>query len=301
MNASLNHGLQELDQFDFAENSISSILRALFKSRGPEGAPNPSIDSALDRSFETANMAQEGNFPGSSGVLDDFEYDVAGWTSNSLAIDLEPLAGIMDESLVQNIDDIPIYITLPLVDYSCKDAPTISKSLDLDSYRKNSNIGSNIVSAIAHLVVIFAFVLSNPTGSIGQHGNSQNPIFVRLIDPNSLIVQQSSLASVDSAASCPSIAKRSKGETGQIKKESHNNPDKSVQENDEGKAPAYSEGNNDKATKNEKDVKFVEQTLSPSKAFTKNDDVNLESLSMMDSVASQASTASKENRSAAPQ
>ncbi len=301
MNTSPNHSVLELDQFNFPEHSLMSYVGALFKSKEAEAETNSTIGLAMDRAFGTANMAQEGNFPGSSRVSDDFEYDGSGWTTNSPAIDLEPVNGFMDESFVQNTDDIPIDSTLPLLDYSCTDTPTISKSFDLDFYRKNTNILSSIFSAIAHLAVIFAFVLSNPTGSIGQHGNSQDPIFVRLIDPNSLIVQQSSRASVDSAASCPSIAKRSKGETGQIKKESHNNLDKSLQETDEGKAPAYSEGNDDKATKNEKDVKFVEKDSSRSKTTEKNDDVNFESLSMMDSVASQASKASKENRSAAPQ
>ena len=300
MNTSPNHSVLELDQFNFAEHSLMSYVGALFKSKEAEAETNSTIDLAMDRAFGTANMDQEGNFPGSNRVSDDFEYDGAGWTTNSPAIDLEPVNGFMDESFVQNTDDIPIDTTLPLVDYSCKDTPTISKSFDLDSYRKNTNIPSSIFSAIAHLAVIFAFVLSNPTGSIGQHGNSQDPIFVRLIDPNSLIVQQSSLASVDSSASCPSIAKRSKGENDKSEREAINPAPKSATEIDKGKAPGC-EGNEEAITVDGAGVKFVEKDSSRSKTTEKNDDVNFESLSMMDSAASQASTASKEIRSAAPQ
>ena len=300
MNTSPNHSVLELDQFNFPEHSLMSYVGALFKSKDAEAETNSIIDLAMDRAFGTANMAQEGNFPGSSRVSDDFEYDGSGWTTNSPAIDLEPVNGFMDESFVQNTDDIPIDTTFPLVDYSCKDTPTISKSFDLDSYRKNRNIGSNILSAIAHLAVIFAFALSNPTGSIGQHGNSQDPIFVRLIDPNSLIVQQSSIASVDSSASCPSIAKRSKGENDKSEREAINPAPKSATEIDKGKAPGC-ESNKEAITADGAGVKFVEKDSSRSKTTEKNDDVNFESLSMMDSVASQASTASNEIRSAAPQ
>lgn len=290
MNASPNHSVLELDQFNFPEHSLMSYVGALFISKEAEAETNPTIDIAMDRSFGTANMALGGNCQGSSRISDDFEYDGAVWATSPPAIDLELLTGLRDESFVENIIDGSI-------DFN---APTISESCDLGSYRKKTNILSSVFSTIAHLVVIFAFVLSNPTGSVGQQGNSPEPIFVRLIDPNSLIVQQSSLASVDSAASCPSIAKRSKGENDKSEREAVNPEPKSATEIDKGKAPGC-EGNEEAVTADGAGVKFVEKDSSRSKTIEKNDDVNFESLSMMDSVASLASTAGKETRSAAPQ
>ncbi len=301
MNASPNHSVLELDQFNLAEHSLMSFVGLFFRSKGPETETNPYIDLDMDRSFETANTVSEKGFSGSNLISEDFEYDVAGWTINSPALDMEPLAGIMDESFLQNIDDIPIDATLPLVDYSYKDTPKIFKSFDLNSHSKNKNVGSNIVSAIVHLAVIFALALSNPTGSTGQYGNSPEPIFVRLIDPNSSVVQQCSIASVDSAASCPSIAQRSKGERDKSEQQTEEPLPKSALEVDDGNRHGGGEGNVDTVTTAKSDARFVEQALSLSKTIEKNDDVNFESLSMIDSVASQASTASKENRSAAPQ
>ena len=290
MNGSPNHSVLELDQFNFPEHSLMSYVGALFISKEAEAETNPTIDLAMDRSFGTANMALEGNCQGSSRISDDFEYDGAVWATSPPAIDLEPLTGLRDESFVENIINSSI-------DFN---APTISESCDLGSYRKKTNILSSVFSTIAHLAVIFAFVLSNPTGSVGQQGNSPEPIFVRLIDPNSLIVQQSSLASVDSAASCPSIAKRSKGENDKSEQKAINPAPKSATEIDKGKAPGC-ESNEEAITADGAGVKFVEKDSSRSKTIEKNDDVNFDSLSMMDSVASLASTAGKETRSAAPQ
>jgi TonB family protein len=289
MNTSPNHSVLELDQFNFAEHSLMSYVGALFISKEAKAETNPTIDLAMDRSFGTANMAQEGNCQGSSRISDDFEYDGAVWATNPFAIDLEPVAGFMDESFVENIIDSSI-------DFN---APTISECCDLASYRKKTNILSSVFSTIAHLAVIFAFVLSNPTGSVGQQGNSPVPIFVRLIDPNSLLVQQNRHASVDSTASCPSIAKRSKGEKDKSERETVNPEPKSAMEIDKGKAPVC-DGNKEAVTNDGAGVKFVEKDSSRSNTTEKNDDVNFESPSMMDSVASQASTAAKETRSAAP-
>lgn len=273
MNTTPNHSVAELDQFNFVENSRVSILESLFKSKQPEVESNPAIDSILDCSFKNSNTSAEENLPDFYRISEDF---------------------------VEITTDCAGDLNLPLLDYSFGDAPIISKPYDLGSYRKNTDISSSLISTIAHFAVIFAIALSNHIGWIGQYGNSPERIFVKLIDSNAVTVQQNKHASIDSAASCPSIAKRSKKEQGKSEKETLNKPQKTVTETDKGNDPGC-DGSSDKATTNEKDIKLVERDISSPKNTEKKDDVNFDSLSLQDSVASLPSVASAEQRSAAPQ
>lgn len=300
MNASSNHSVLELDQFDFAKNSISLILRALFKPELPLGVPTPIIDSALDRLFESANQATEVNLSDSFRISGDIEYCASYNTTDALTLVPDPFSSVIDESFLPTVNDMESNLIPLLLDYSCGDSPGIPISCDLRSYCKSSNICSSIFAAITHLAVIFSLALTNPTGSTGQYGNSPEPIFVRLIDPNSSIVQQCSIASVDSAASCPSIAQRSKGEKDKRQHQTEEPLPKSALEFDDGNRHGGGEGNVDTVATAKSEARFMEQALSLSRTIEKNDDANFESLSMMDSVASPESAASKENRSAAP-
>lgn len=300
MNATPNHSTAKLDQSCFAENSRVSILGSLFKSKNLEVELNPVIDFFLDCSFENSNTGLDENLPDFYRLSENLEYGGAFRTINSQTKNTEPFPNAIDESLTEIRTDSSADINLPLLEDSCGDAPTISKHYGLGSYRKDTDIISSVVSTITHLAAIFAVAFSINIGSIGQYGNSSERIFVKLIDPNAVTVQQNRHASIDSAASCPSIAKRSKKEQDKGKEETLKNTQKAATDMEKGADPGCN-GPSDMVTTNRKDVKLVETDISSPKKADKKDDVNFDSPSLQDSVASVPSVASPEKRSAAPQ
>jgi TonB family protein len=300
MNATPNHSAAELDQSCFAENSRMSILGSLFKSRNLEVELSPGIDSSLDCSFGNCNTSGDENLPEFYRLSENLEYGGAFRTISSQTKDTGPFPNAIDESFIESRTDCSVDINLPLLEGSCSDAPTISKHCVLGSYRKDTDITSSVFSTIAHLAVFFAVAFSINIGSIGQYGNSSERIFVKLIDPSSMAVQQNRPASIDSAASCPSIAKRSKKDQGQGKEEILKNTQKTARDMEKGADPGCN-GPSDKVTTNERDIKLLERDISSAKKTDQKDDVNFESPSMQDSVASVPSVASAEQRSAAPQ
>ncbi|MFA6224446.1 MAG: energy transducer TonB [Desulfomonilaceae bacterium] len=180
------------------------------------------------------------------------------------------------------------------------DTPVISLNSDLRSWRKGMDIIPSIISTTVHIALIIAIAFSASAGSIGQYGSSPDQIFVKLIDPNALIVWDSGHASLESTASCPSIAKRSKGEKDKNEKETSKKPQNISTETDNGK-DLDCDGSSDRDTADEKDIKLAERDLSVPQNPAKRDYVNSDSPSLQDSVASLPSVARAEQRSAAPQ
>lgn len=267
MNANPNHSAAELDQSCFAENS---------------------------------NTGVEENLPDFYRLSENLEYSGALSAINLQTTDTAPIPNVLDESFMQSRTDCSVDINLPLLEDSCSDAPTVLKHYAPGSYRKCTGIVSSMISAIAHLAAIFTVAFSTNIGSIGQYGNSSERIFVKLIDPNAVTVQQNRYASIDAAASCPSIAKRSKAEKGKSEKETSNKTQKRLTETDKIKDPVC-DGPSDTATPTKRDVKLVERDISSPQKTNQKDDVNFDSPSLQDSVASLPSVASAEQRSAAPQ
>ncbi len=148
------------------------------------------------------------------------------------------------------------------------DTTVISMNSDLRSWRKGMDIIPSIISTIVHIALIIAIAFSAGAGSIGQYGSSPDRIFVKLIDPNALIVRENGHASFESAASCPSIAKRSKEEKGKNEKETSNKPQTMSTETDNG-ADHDCDGSSDRDTADEKDIKLVERDLSVPKNHDK--------------------------------
>jgi TonB family protein len=180
------------------------------------------------------------------------------------------------------------------------DTAVISRDSDLRSQRKGAEIIPSIVSTTVHIALMVAIAFSSGAGSIGQYGSSPDRVFVKLIDQNALIVRENGHASFESAASCPSIAKRSKEEEGKSEKETSNKPQNMSTETDNG-ADHVCDGSSDRDTADEKDIKLVERDLSSPKKTDQKDDVNFDSPSRQDSVASLPSVARAEQRSAAAQ
>ena len=238
----------------------------------------------------------EENLPEFYSISEDLEHEGV----CHVTMDAVPILSVVDESYIAVWNERMVDLNLSLLNDSCVDEPNVSKSYNLGSHHKDTDVVSSLISMAAHFTVIFAIAFSTHIGWIGQYGNSSDRVFVNLIDPNAVIVQQNRHASFDSAASSPSIAKRSKKEQGKREEETSKNTQKS--DTDPEKGENYdSNGSSDKVTTNDKNIKLVEKDISPSKNSQKNDNVNFDSPSMQDSVASLPSEASQEQRSAAPQ
>ncbi|MGC8659603.1 MAG: energy transducer TonB [Desulfomonilaceae bacterium] len=206
----------------------------------------------------------------------------------------------IDKSFAQENVNHTVETKLPLVIDSLQATPTISETYNLRSHRGDAKIIYKLISTFAHFSAILCAMLPINIGSIGQYGNSPERIFVKLIDPNVLTVQQDRRESIDSAASSPSIARRSKKDQSNGKQESLNRTPAKLTENDKSNI-AGSEGSIDNSTSNAKNIKLVERDISPKKTDDRKDDTNFDSPSLQDSVASLPSVASAEQGSAAPQ
>ena len=153
---------------------------------------------------------------------------------------------------------------------------------------------------VSPFCAIFAIAFSIHIGSIGQYGKSPDRIFVKFIDPNAVTVQQNRHASLIPRLHLHQSLRGQKRNRAKTEEETSKNTQKTDTDPEKGENPD-SNGPSDMVTTNRKDVKLVETDISSPKKADKKDDVNFDSPSLQDSVASVPSVASPEQRSAAPQ
>ncbi|MGC8604783.1 MAG: energy transducer TonB [Desulfomonilaceae bacterium] len=296
MNNTIDYSPAELDQSNFGNFSCSSILKAFFKTTLPESDPRPVVELNIDVHNNDFDTRLDGNIPNLGVIFDDLESGRV--DKHKLATEF--VTNALDNLLLKIRNARMTDVNFPLFAEMSPETYINLKPENLDLSCKNIHVFASIISTTAHFAAIIALAISTYVGSIGQYGNSSERLFVSLVDPSAIVVQQDRRASIDSAPSCPSIARRSKKEEGKIKNETSNKTQTALSATDKGK-DVSSDGPSDINSTNKSDIKFVERDISPSKKTDREDNLNFDSPSMQDSVASLPSEASKEQRSAAPQ
>lgn len=159
----------------------------------------------------------------------------------------------------------------------------------------NQALCSNLLSTIAHIIIIFSIAYAAHAGALGQQGVRETPIFVSLVDTQSPIVQVTSRSAAASASSAPSVANRS-----------FSDREKNLQNDEKDVGNVTTATHIGDATRTEefehKEVSRVttlyQQGSIDSTESSRNDSVYFESKSNQESAAILPSTAQDERRSA---
>lgn len=153
---------------------------------------------------------------------------------------------------------------------------------------------SNLASSAFHVLLIFVATFVAYAEATGQGGTRHQPMFVSLVDPRSNEVCKPSLASIDSAASLPSIADRSR-KNGNDSGDEGVSRTKKLSDCDQAGSLDQEQENSDASAVNT--ARLVDSDFAKNKNSTDQDDVDFKSKSMQDAPASVASTAQHEKRS----
>lgn len=154
---------------------------------------------------------------------------------------------------------------------------------------------SNMASTLFHIIFILTISYTAYAGAVGQHGARPEPIFVSLVDPSSSTVCSTGRASMDSAASTPSIADRSRMDGEKSFSDGNTDCSQSPVSVEDGKV---SQAEKQENVSEIQTSKLVEKASERSSKDAKDDVVDFMSKSRQDSVASLASIAQIERRSA---
>ncbi|MGD9817697.1 MAG: energy transducer TonB [Desulfomonilaceae bacterium] len=154
---------------------------------------------------------------------------------------------------------------------------------------------SNLLSTIAHIIVIFSISYAAHAGAIGQQGVRKDTIFVSLVDTQSPIVQVTSRSTAASALSAPSIANRSLSYTGKNLHNDEKDIGNVIMATQIGEATRTEEFELKEVSRV---VRLSEQESIDSPRPSRNDSVYFVSKSNQDSMSSLPSTAQEERRSA---
>ena len=155
---------------------------------------------------------------------------------------------------------------------------------------------SNLASSVFHVFLIFVATFVAYAEATGQGGTRPQPIFVSLVDSRSNEVGTPSLASVDSAASLPSIADRSRKNHRESGDEGIPRTEKLL---DGKKSGSVNQGQDGPGISEAKTARLVDANTTKDKNSTDQDEVYFKSKSLQDSAASLPSVASIDKRSAA--
>ncbi len=253
-----------------------------------EWSPDDSIESRIDEGLRSSSLElYPHDFHASSQTLTirtpDYEVD---------DLDGSRLPDFLDLGSFQEHDDSDSAIN-PVEDDLVADKTSFA------CWTKSSGnlrpiFYSNLASSAFHVLLIFVATFISYAEATGQGGTRHQPIFVSLVDSRSDEVCKPSLVSIDSAASLPSIADRSK-------KNDHKsgNEDVSYQEKfSEGEQAGsldQQRGKNEECAANA--ARLIDSNSTKNKNSSDQDDIDLKSESMQDTPASVASVAQHEKRS----